>query len=340
MSRRSWLLTLCSFLLAALATAHVVTSTWPAGGGGLRLPPQSHLLALLVALLEALARGAKLATGARALGVHMRLGTALRTCLGGDFAAAVTPARSGSEPARFLVLAESRTPVASVVMVLFVELLLEAVSLAIVAALLALLFRGSGGAMAGIVGVVGGYAGFVVFCAAAGTTLSRRNAKGPPPEWARRVGFDAGRWRRVQRWMRQVREGVAATRGADRGLLALSLAFSVAHVALRLVVLPALVLPAAPDAHLAPLVLWPLALQYGGGMAPAPGGGGMIEVAFRHTLAPTIPAAVLGASMVWWRFYTFYLYVALGAAAAGRTVLRALQGRSERKRERAAAAVA
>jgi len=333
MSRRSWLLTLLSFVLAGAATAHVVASTWPAEGGGLRLPPEAHLFALLVALIEALARGAKLATGARALGVHMRLGTALRTCLGGDFAAAITPARSGSEPARFLVLAESRTPIASVVMVLFVELLLEAVSLAVVAAALALTFRGSGGAMAGIVGVVGSYALFVVACTTAGMTLSRRNAKGPPPDWARRVGFDAGRWRRVQRWMRQVRDGVHAARGADRRLLALSLFFSIAHVSLRLFVLPALVLPAAPHAPLAPLVLWPMALQYGGGMAPAPGGGGMIEVAFRHTLSGAIPPALLGASMVWWRFYSFYIYVALGAAAAGRTVLRALRGRSERRRD-------
>ena len=334
MSPRSWLITLVSFALAAAATIYVVTSTWPADGGGLRLPIESHALALMVALLELLARGAKLSTGARALGVPLRLGSAIRACLGGDFAAAVTPARSGSEPARFLVLAEARIPVASVLLVLFVELLLEAVSLAIVAALLALVFRESGAAMAGIVGVVGSYALFVVACTTAGVTLSRRNAKGPPPGWARRIGFDAGRWRRVQRWMRRVREGVTAARSADRPLLGVSLLLSVAHVALRLAVLPALVLPAARGAALAPLVLWPLALQYGGGMAPAPGGGGMIEVAFKHTLSATIPHALVGASLVWWRFYTFYLYVALGAAAAGRTVLRALRGRAVRKRER------
>ncbi len=327
MSRWRWIVTLGSFAFAAAATAYVVASTWPAEGGGLTLPPVAHLLALVVALLEALARGAKLALGARAFGVHMRLGTALRTVLGGDFAAAVTPARSGSEPARFLVLAEARTPPAGALLVLFFELFLEAVTLAIVAVVLALAFNGSGRAMAGIIGVVGGYSLAVVACTVVGVGLSRRNAKGPPPRWARRVGLDAGRWRRVQRWLRQVRESVGAVRGAHRGLLALSLAFSVAHVVLRLLVLPALVLPVAPDAPLAPLVLWPLALQYGGGMAPAPGGGGMIEVAFRHTLSRTIPPALLGASMVWWRFYTFYLYVALGGAAAGRTVLRALKGR-------------
>jgi hypothetical protein len=222
--------------------------------------------------------------------------------------------------------------------VLFAEMLLEALTLAVVALVLALCFKGSGGAMAGIVGVVGGYAGFVIAWAVIGVTLSRRNAKGPPPPWARRLRLDAGRWRRVQRWLRQVREGVEAARGARRDLLVLSFLCSVAHVALRLAILPALVLPVAPKAPLAPLVLWPLALQYGGGMAPAPAGGGVIEFAFKHTLARAIPPGILGASMVWWRFYTFYIYVALGAAAAGRTVLRALRGRSERRRAEATVA--
>jgi hypothetical protein len=77
-----------------------------------------------------------------------------------------------------------------------------------------------------------------------------------------------------------------------------------------------------------PLVVWPLALQYGGVVAPAPGGGGVIEAAFGAVLQRSIPARIFGASLIWWRFYTFYAYLPLGALAAGRTVLRALrQGR-------------
>ena len=77
----------------------------------------------------------------------------------------------------------------------------------------------------------------------------------------------------------------------------------------------------------APLVLWPLALQYGGVVAPAPGGGGFIEAAFSATLRNAIPARLFGASLVWWRVYTFYAYVLLGGLATGRTVLRALRSR-------------
>ena len=69
----------------------------------------------------------------------------------------------------------------------------------------------------------------------------------------------------------------------------------------------------------------PLALFYGGVVAPVPGGGGFIEVTFKHFLGGAIPAPLLGASLIWWRFYTFYLYIILGALAAGRSVMRALR---------------
>ena len=81
----------------------------------------------------------------------------------------------------------------------------------------------------------------------------------------------------------------------------------------------------APQVHPAPLLLWPLALFYGGIVAPAPGGGGFIEVAFRGVLHGAIPAALFAPALIWWRFYTFYLYVLLGALATGRTALRALR---------------
>jgi hypothetical protein len=64
-------------------------------------------------------------------------------------------------------------------------------------------------------------------------------------------------------------------------------------------------------------------------VAPVPGGGGIVEVGFKATLAGVIPVALFGASLVWWRFYTFYLYILLGALAAGGTVLRALRSADE-----------
>jgi hypothetical protein len=64
-------------------------------------------------------------------------------------------------------------------------------------------------------------------------------------------------------------------------------------------------------------VLWPLALQYGGVVAPAPGGGGFIEAAFGAVLGDAIPARRFGGALVWWRVYTFYAYVAARRAGGG-----------------------
>jgi uncharacterized membrane protein YbhN (UPF0104 family) len=112
----------------------------------------------------------------------------------------------------------------------------------------------------------------------------------------------------------------------------------VVHVIARVLVLPGLVYGAgglvAPTTRtVAPLVLWPLALTYGGVVAPVPGGGGAIEALFAATLAGSIPARIFGASLIWWRVYTFYAYVVLGAVAAGRTALRALRARGRRHEE-------
>ena len=55
------------------------------------------------------------------------------------------------------------------------------------------------------------------------------------------------------------------------------------------------------------------------------GGGGAVEVAFRAALGNDIPVELFAAALVWWRFYTFYIYILLGALAAGHTVVRAVR---------------
>jgi len=85
------------------------------------------------------------------------------------------------------------------------------------------------------------------------------------------------------------------------------------------------VLFVAPNTPVAPLVAWPLAMQYGAAVVPAPGGGGAVELVFKQTLGDVIPAEIFGASLVWWRFYTIYLYILVGALVAGGTVMRSLK---------------
>ena len=320
-----WLVTALSFAAAVGASVYVVWSSWPADGATIALPPLAHLLGGGAFLLELLSRAWKIQLSARALHLPLGFGAALRTCLGGDFGAAITPARSGAEPARYLVLAEARVPAPGRLLILFMELFLELLSLAAVVVGLAFVFRGSGSALAGVEGLLGGYAVFVLGVGAGGLLLARRNASGPPPRWAGWLGLHAGRWRTIQRSLRGLRASVHGVRQARLGMMTLAWLASVVHIVARVLVLPGLVLgalwaaggTAGPGAaayatrqQVAPLVLWPLALQYGGVVAPAPGGGGFIEAAFSATLRGAIPAQLFGASLVWWRVYTFYAYVA------------------------------
>jgi glycosyltransferase 2 family protein len=328
-SRTRWLLTALSFAAAIGVSVYIIASSWPAGGAPFGLPWWGHLLALGAVALEVGSRAWKVQLGARAMRIPITYDAALHTSLGGDFGAAITPARSGAEPARFLVLAEAGVPTASVLLILFVEIFLETLTLAVVATVLALTLHGSSGMVRGVAGMVAGYSTFALGAGVIGTVLARRHASGPPPRWARLAGLHAGRWRAVQRALRQLRTSVGQLRYAHKGLMAFACLVSIVHVLARLAVLPLIVHSLGAEAPLAGLVLWPLALLYGGAAAPIPGGGGLIEIGFRAALGSRIPASVFGASLIWWRAYTFYIYVVLGALAAGNTVLRALRERAE-----------
>lgn len=332
-SRIPWrlLLTLLSFATTIGASVYIVKSNWPPGGMPW-LAWQAHAAALLATILETTTRAFKIQASARAVRLQLKFSTALKVCLGGDFAAAVTPARSGAEPARFLILAESGVAPAGRVIVLFLELFLEMISLVVVCSVLAWAFAGRGASASGLIGLVGGYSTFVLAVGAAGLFLARRNAHGPPPAIAKKLGLHAGRWRAIQRMLRQLRTSVNSLRESRRGLMSLALVGSILHVCFKVASLPLLVFLGDRTFQLtmdslAPLVLWPLALFYGGVVVPAPGGGGFIEGAFAATLKDAIPAGIFAASLVWWRFYTFFLYIVVGGLAAGDAALRAIQRR-------------
>ena len=335
MSRARWLLAALSFAAAIGASLYVVYTSWPAQRNPAIVPIWGHALALGCVVLDLFFRSVKIRLSAAAVRVPLSLTVALRTSLGGDFGAAITPARTGAEPARFLILAEAGVPPASNFLLLWMELFLEMLSLALVVAALGIAFRDAAGALRGVMTVVGIYALFILAISVGSMLLARRSSSGPPPRWAAALRLHAGRWRAVQRSLRRIRESVDAVRDARVEVALLAYAASIVHVLLRLAILPVLVYSlGGVGAPLAPLVLWPLALFYGGVVAPVPGGGGFIEVTFKHFLGSAIPAPLLGASLIWWRFYTFYLYILLGALAAGRSVMRALrENREEREDE-------
>ena len=325
MSHSRWLLAIVSFAAAIGVSLYIVFTSWPHGHNAVTVSVGAHAVLLGVALLELGMRGCKVALSAASLRIPMRFNTALRASAGGDFGAAITPARSGAEPARYLIMSEDGMPSASIILVIFAELFLEMISLAVVALAMFLVFRGSGAMIMGMVGLVAMYATFVLGIGALGFALARRGAAGPPPRWAQRIGLNAGRWRVVQRSLRQLRSGIEGMKHMRFGIASLALGASILHILLRLAILPIIVYSFGVKAPVAPLILWPIALTYGSVVVAVPAGGGLIEVAFRETLGNAIPGWIFGASLLWWRFYTFYLYIILGAIAAGGTVMRALR---------------
>lgn len=327
MSVKRWVFAIASFVAAIGVSLYIVISSWPKQHAAVSMGVAAHGVLLCIALSELLARGAKVWLSAIAMRIPMSYRLAVRASAGGDFGAAITPNKSGAEPARYLIMTEAGMHPAQILLVIYAELFLEMISLALVAVGLYLIFRNAGSTLIGVVGAVGLYALFVLGTGALGWFLSKRyGTTGPAPQWARRFKLHGARWKKVQHALATLHTAIAGIRHMRLGMTGLALLASVLHICLRIAILPAIVYSLG-ETHvpLAPLVLWPVALMWGSAVSPLPGGGGAVEVGFRAALGHAIPATVFGAALVWWRFYTFYLFILLGALAAGNTVLRALR---------------
>jgi glycosyltransferase 2 family protein len=316
-----------SFVTAIGVSLYIVISSWPRQHAAVSMDFGPHLLLLGIALSELLARGAKVWLSAIAMRIPMSYRLALRASAGGDFGAAITPNKSGAEPARYLIMTEDGMRPAQILLVIYAELFLEMISLALVAVALYFLFRNAGSTLIGVISAVGLYALFVLGTGALGWILSAKyGTTGPPPRWARRLKLRGARWRKVQRALATLRTAISGIRHMRIGMTVVALLASMLHIGLRIAILPVIVYSLGEkQVPLAPLVLWPVALMWGSAVSPLPGGGGAIEVGFKAALEHSIPARIFGAALIWWRFYTFYLFILLGALAAGGTVLRALR---------------
>jgi uncharacterized membrane protein YbhN (UPF0104 family) len=84
------------------------------------------------------------------------------------------------------------------------------------------------------------------------------------------------------------------------------------HIAARALVLPLLLNAMLDSRRVMPLAAWSLALIYSGGLVPAPGSGGSIEVGFAVLLRNLVLATALLPVLFWWRNYGSYLSGAIG----------------------------
>lgn len=329
MTPARWLLAIVSFAAAIGVSLYIVLTSWPTSDHTVTVSLAAHGVLLAIALLELGARGAKVRLSAASLRIPMTFGVALRASAGGDFGAAITPARTGAEPARFLIMTEAGMSSAHIILVIYAELFLEMISLALVAIAMFFTFRSSGAIITGMASLVAMYAAFVLGTGALGFVLARRGINHTPPRWIARLGIHGARWERFRKVLEQLQQGIEGMRDMRVGMAVIALLTSIVHILLRLAILPIIVYSFGVHVPAAPLILWPIALTYGSVVVAVPAGGGFIEVAFKETLGHAIPSTIFGASLIWWRFYTFYLYIILGAIAAGGTVLRALRPDSD-----------
>lgn len=274
------------------------------------LPLEAHLAALAALVLSLGGRAARLFLLLQAVGHPGTPWLAMKAHLAGEAGGAITPSRTGYEPARLVVLRRSGLPLSVGAGIVSIELVLEALGVLLVAVGLAvwirmeLLFVAAAGLYAGGVATA-------VFLAWAVASLPRDLA--PPPFW-KKVGLGTRQWRglrlgghRFRRSLRSLRTLPAASRWLLVPLTGL-------HVASRLAILPVLALPLMGGGAIAPLLPVPFFLFYGAGMIPLPGGGGAVEMAYATFLEKHLPGMALAGTLVWWRVYTFYLGATAGAA--------------------------
>ncbi len=269
---------------------------------------ETHLLVLGAWSLSLLGRGGRIALLARGLGRSLSLTRAMAVQLLGEGAAAVTPSRAGSDPARLLYLRKVGIDVPTGIAVLIGEMVAEGIVLGgVILTLLLLLPTGRGPVLGALPYSLAALA--MPFLA---TLLARLPASRIPPRLVGPLGMKGERWRRVRIGVRRFRLKARALTRLERKTMMAVLLVSLVHVLARLSILPLLAGGFGGSVPLAPLLAWPLLLLYTGSLLPPPGGGGAVELTFAAVLTPFLGQGALASALLWWRFYTFYLGALLG----------------------------
>lgn len=306
--------------LAAMVWVAVSTGT-ALGDVALFLPAHLHLLVLALVAVDLACRAGRFLLLVAAAGGDVGLVDALRAQLGGEAAAAVSPSRSAAEPGKLLLLGREGKEASGIGAALVGETLYEVGLLVAVTGVLACALPAARATSLGTLA----YAGVVCVTTGGAVMLARLPTDREPPRWWRWVGLSRHRWRWLRCAALQFRRKVGRLGRLPTSTSCAVAAFTLVHIAARVAVLPAVAMEVAPDAA-ATLFGWSLLLLYGGALLPPPGGGGLVELGFAAGLDATLPERTVAGTLVWWRFYSFYL----PALAGGAVWLHSALGRGER----------
>ena len=226
----------------------------------------------------------------------------------GDAASAITPARIGGDPARFLGLKGVPTP--AVLVVLAAERVID-LSLAAVGALVALIALGGRG-----------FRDVTVL-------IDRLTSQAMQP-WVLAVaavlalgGVAAYRLRhRFPPVVEQsLREALRETRRLSAGVVATAAGLTALSMLARVAILPVLLLAYVPVADPLPVFVGSFALIYSQLFLPTPGGAGGVELGFVVSTAPLLPSEDVAGLLITWRVYSLLLPAGLGLVLLARDLL-------------------
>src|SRR6266513_2941887 len=269
----------------------------------------SHLLALALLGVDCLVRAWRIQLSVWTAGRRLAFGEAFRLKLYGEAASQLTPNRLGCEPARFLGLAEARLRPVTALVAIGVEGACEWPVFVIAAAALVAYYvpdwqdaartwlqHHRAGELVTIE--------ITVLLVLVAVYLLQRLA---------RSGFVRHRVRR------QWRVAWAHVRRAPRWALGAGALLTVASIAARALILPALAwgMPGRPP--FGQMFYGALALLHAPLVVPLPSGGGGLEVAFLNGFAGDFGVHQV-TMLLLWRFYTAILLTGLGVYALVRSI--------------------
>ena len=284
---------------------------------------EAHALCVGLVVLDQAARALRIRALTGALGHPLRFGEALSTNAIGDAACAVTPMRLGGEPVRIASLLKFGVPATACfvavgfeVITMWPVIILSAAGIGYwlapgwIAHTAPLLLRGLARSWVWLaLAVVGSL--LLVLLVRRRVHLTARVARRP--------------WRRLLVYGRRMPPGVVL----------LSAVTTFVNVASRTAILPILMatLPVPPP--LGPAIVGSFALLFSQMALPTPSGAGVVDLGLLAGAAGSAGGAEVEL-LIWWRFYTTFVGVALGSWLAVRVfgwevVRRAFKGKGKGK---------
>jgi uncharacterized membrane protein YbhN (UPF0104 family) len=231
----------------------------------------------------------------------------------GDAASAVTPARLGGDPARFLGFRRAGVETPRALAGLAVEALIDWLLLALAAVLLGLAFADTAAAgVARLVALATGRTariliGAVVALALVSAALARwYRRRHPLPLPGGAAAWLAASWRHA--------------RGLGGRTVLLAAMLTTVSMVARTAILPVLA-AGLPGLDPRAVLLGSFALLYGQLAVPTPAGAGAVELGFVGGFAESMSPRALAALLLAWRLYTLILGAALGGVLAATTAV-------------------